>query len=340
MTYFTFFIFLLPNYTHSCRPVGWQVYVSYIAPFALIYAFNFFMFFFIIISLIRKQKKLSVETGNASLGMKTKAQVVLAVSLSLLFGIGWASGVPATQSFDVLWLRFLFELVFVVLTAFQGLFVFIMYGIRVRNVRLTWMKWFYIAIRDKNKALSISYGLGSDGVPTKRSKPIQSASNVYTLGTFDTGMTDVNLASYTHATSAFNLSSSSHSPVPTPESCVCPSPTPYKSDATPSVNLPTSVESHQRSFPKSRTRKLTIVPSSRSQPHVIIINQDSPSSLSEVSEDQHSPSSLSEVSEDQHTDSCSDKNEMLSKDLENGKSTVSSEADGSEDFVLINQNTD
>ena len=304
-------ISFLPTLTCSCRPTGWQLYVSYIAPFVLIYTFNFVMFLVIIINLIRKQRKLSAETGNANLGVKTKAQVVLAVSLSLLFGIGWGIGVPATQSLPVAWLRFCFQLAFVVLVGFQGLFIFIMYGIRVRNVRLTWMKWFYIIIRDRNKVLSITYGLGSDGAPSKSSKAISSTSNQYTLGTFDSGAADVDLSSYAHITSNFNQSPNSPSPIPSPVSCISSLPIPDKSTDN---TLSPSAQSPQPSLPKPRmTKMLSIIPTSQSPPHT----------------------------GNQNIDDSSDKSNMLSEDYQENGSTVSSEADNiSYKLVFINENTD
>ena len=284
------------------------------------------MFLVIIINLIRKQRKLSAETGNANLGVKTKAQVVLAVSLSLLFGIGWGIGVPATQSLPVAWLRFCFQLAFIVLVGFQGLFIFIMYGFRVRNVRLTWMKWFYIIIRDRNKVLSITYGLGSNSAPSKSSKPILSTSNQYTLGTFDSGAADVDLASYAHVTSNFSQSPSSPSPIPSPVSCVSSLPIPDKStDNTPS----SSAQSPQPSLPKPRmTKMLSIIPSSQSPPRTIIVK---PSSAS----------SPPVILENQNIDDSSDKSKILSEDYQENGSNVSSEADNkSYKLVFINENTD
>ena len=109
--------------------------------------------------------------------------------------------IPATESLPVNYLRYCFELAFIVLVGFQGLFVFVMYGVRLKSVRLTWKKWFFILIGDQDKAVSIElssreiYQRGS----TKHRFP-NVAHDMPVMGKFDsfpTSSTNVELKCYT-----------------------------------------------------------------------------------------------------------------------------------------------
>ena len=71
---------------------------------------------------------------------------MIALTLSLLFGLGWGVGLLATQSlYTVTAIRDLFAALFILLTSFQGLFIFLMHCARSREVRLQWTKWIYKA---------------------------------------------------------------------------------------------------------------------------------------------------------------------------------------------------
>ena len=99
---------------------------------------------------------MSGATGNKDLELTFRKRLVISVALSILFGLGWVLGLAGTRSFSVNYLRYSFQIVFIVLCAFQGLFIFIAYGLRLQKVRLAWLKWFYIAVGQHNKALSIA----------------------------------------------------------------------------------------------------------------------------------------------------------------------------------------
>ena len=121
---------------------------------------------------------MSGATGNKELELTFKKRLVISVTLSILFGLGWAIGLAGTRSLSVNYLRYSFQIVFVVLSAFQGLFIFIAYGLRLQKVRLIWLKWLYIVVGKHDLALSIATR------DTVRFSRPQFNHNM-TLGTFD-----------------------------------------------------------------------------------------------------------------------------------------------------------
>lgn len=134
---------------YSCRAFDLPFYLGMIAPFVIIYLFNWSVFVIIFTSLLRKgcSKKLR-ETKDTSKAVKAelKKQFFVAVTLSILLGLGWGIGLPATQSFIKTGaIRDVFAALFVLLTAFQGLFIFIMHCLRSPEVCKVWAGWFKMA---------------------------------------------------------------------------------------------------------------------------------------------------------------------------------------------------
>ena len=126
---------------------------------------------------------MSGSTGNKELQLSLKKRLVIAISLSVLFGLGWGIGLAGTQSLSVDFLRYSFQIIFILLTAFQGFFLFVAYGVRLRKVRLTWLKWLYIVSGQPDKASSVDV----TGTFQQSSKGRQSPSfqRQYTLGDFE-----------------------------------------------------------------------------------------------------------------------------------------------------------
>lgn len=88
-------------------------------------------------------KKKFKESSTADSQMSLKQQFMIAITLSLLFGLGWGIGLLATQEIQSEVVRNLFSALFILLTAFQGLFIFLMHCIRSKEVRKEWKRWFY-----------------------------------------------------------------------------------------------------------------------------------------------------------------------------------------------------
>ena len=128
-----------------------------VIPFLIIYIFNWTLFFIIIVSLLCKSFNSTAKQKQENTSFVCQ-QLIIIVVLSILFGLGWGVGLFATQDIhSSKTIRDIFAAVFVVITAFHGLFIFIMQCVRSQDVRNVWKKWFCGATR-KNTSECSSYG--------------------------------------------------------------------------------------------------------------------------------------------------------------------------------------
>ena len=144
----------------SCRAFGAPFYVGIIVPFVTIYLFNWVIFLIIIISLLQKTITSSRKTSYSEKkqDMKVwKQQLMIAITLSVMFGLGWGIGLPATQALYTTAVRDTFSVLFILLTAFQGLFIFIMRCARSAEVVNQWKKWFSCVTIGKSEILTTCY---------------------------------------------------------------------------------------------------------------------------------------------------------------------------------------
>ena len=66
---------------------------------------------------------------------------MIAITLSILFGLSWGIGLPATQALHTTAIRDTFSVLFILLTAFQGLLIFLLRCARSTEVVDQWKKW-------------------------------------------------------------------------------------------------------------------------------------------------------------------------------------------------------
>ena len=135
-------------------------------PFLVIYIFNCTVFLIIIISLIRKQHKKEVKSDKKLDPKELKKHLIIAITLSLLLGLGWGFGIPATQGVKNVAVRTLLQALFIIFTAFQGLFIFILQCLRSQIAHSQWWKWYNGITGHKQK-----YDIGkstSAGAKTKK----------------------------------------------------------------------------------------------------------------------------------------------------------------------------
>ena len=107
------------------------------------------MFFIIFVSLIQRSFQWKDVKSKNDKGKKSfvRQQLVIITTLSILFGLGWCIGLFATQDIHTnKTVRDLFAALFVILTAFHGLFIFIMHCLRSKEVRYTWKKGIFIVM--------------------------------------------------------------------------------------------------------------------------------------------------------------------------------------------------
>ena len=96
-----------------------------------------------------------------------RQQLSIAVTLSILLGLGWGIGLLATQDIHTNKIvRDLFAALFVIITAFHGLLIFIMHCLCSKEVRNTWKWRFYGATGKDFNALALS------AISNKFKKPV------------------------------------------------------------------------------------------------------------------------------------------------------------------------
>lgn len=121
-----------------------------IAPFVAIYIFNWIVYIMTFVGLIKRSlDKMKAEDGDSSVHRFLRQQLITAVLLSTLLGIGWGIGLLVTEDVASTVGSHILSTIFVLLTAFHGLFVFIMHCLRSQDVRNEWKQWFFGLTRQK-----------------------------------------------------------------------------------------------------------------------------------------------------------------------------------------------
>ena len=130
-----------------------------IVPFLIIYLFNWVVFIIIIVSLLRKNFQTDIKTKDKNNITFVRQQVIITVTLSILLGLGWGIGLLATQDIHTnKTVRDLFAALFVIITAFHGLFIFIMHCLCSKEIRNTWKVWFFgVSGKDFNELASSAF---------------------------------------------------------------------------------------------------------------------------------------------------------------------------------------
>lgn len=158
-------------YPCRCRAQRIPFYVGTIAPFITVYIFNWVMFVIIYFSIL-KQSFHSQSASSSSNSMqekltKIKKRLRAAVVLSVIFGLGWGLGLPATQAHGSDIMRYVFAISFNTFSAFQGTMIFIFHCIDSQDIRDEWRKWFPICF-DKKSQSAVSYAFPHPAVQQKK----------------------------------------------------------------------------------------------------------------------------------------------------------------------------
>ena len=159
-----------------------------VVPFLIIYIFNWMVFFIIIFSLLHKtwtSKNSKKKEENISF---VRQQLVIVTVLSILFGLGWGIGLIATQDiYDNEWVRDMFAALSVIITAFHGLFLFIMHCLRSKDVQNVWKQVFYGKLSGKFQMYR-SHARSSENKDTSRKKASTSTLPLVEVMTIDNSM--------------------------------------------------------------------------------------------------------------------------------------------------------
>ena len=121
---------------------GAAFYIGLIVPFILIYLFNWVIYIVILCTLVFRNCRKKADKDTRKL---IKQNLLAAVMLSVLFGLGWGIGLAATTGIPNVGVRDFFSALFILCTAFQGVMVFCLQTVRSKEVRNVWSKWFYRA---------------------------------------------------------------------------------------------------------------------------------------------------------------------------------------------------
>ena len=149
-------LILLPSpylfQTCSCRVHDNSFWSGLLVPFGIIYIINWIIFILIFASLLCRPNVR--KTGNNGNFHKLKANFMIALGLSLLFGMGWAVGLLASSDLPGA-VRYPAEWIFTLMTAFLGVYLFALYILRSSEARGLWKRWF-LCQRKKKPFVGVS----------------------------------------------------------------------------------------------------------------------------------------------------------------------------------------
>lgn len=115
------------------------------------------MFILILFSLICKNKEFKAQDQVKSKWMRVKRHSIIAVTLCTLFGMGWGVGLAATEGLRNRVAVTILQAIFIIITAFHGLYLFLMYCLRLEDAQNEWKSWMNVLIcKGKTKPTKIS----------------------------------------------------------------------------------------------------------------------------------------------------------------------------------------
>ncbi len=122
---------------YSCRATEWPFYFGFINPFILLHVFDWIMFIVILASIIQHQKNI---TQSKEIRKSQRDNVIIALSLAVVFGLGWGFGLLTTSS-SIRALTATFQAIFSIFVGAQGVLLFLLHGLRNSDVRELWKGW-------------------------------------------------------------------------------------------------------------------------------------------------------------------------------------------------------
>ena len=136
----------------SCRPTQWPFWFGFVASFALVYIFNWVLFTITMVTLciLRRNAVKSATNTNVYTTSVIAKHLLVAVILSLLFGVGWAFGLIGTSSQLPEEAYTPAQYIFSIFMGIQGVLIFLLHAVRSPEAREEWKKWWYTATCRRN----------------------------------------------------------------------------------------------------------------------------------------------------------------------------------------------
>lgn len=134
------------------------------------------MFIVILVSITKHKRRISIQTKTQD-NLKTyKEGLIIALSLAVVFGLGWGFGLLAT-SYPAEEVTITFQIIFSIFVGAQGTLLFLLHGVRNSDARKIWKGWltsFGIATR-------MSYIISSSTKSTAKTPHISQTLGMSTL---------------------------------------------------------------------------------------------------------------------------------------------------------------
>jgi hypothetical protein len=130
------------NYTleYFCRPDNWPFYVGFVAPFIIIYIFNWVMFVLIMINLTIAMKR-KIEVYKRPKLKQIRQIFFISLILSVNFGFGWIVGLAVSGQSPDSPIYLLFTYIFSIFVSIQGILIFALQCVRSKPARELWIHW-------------------------------------------------------------------------------------------------------------------------------------------------------------------------------------------------------
>ena len=105
-----------------------------------LYVFDWIMFVVILVSVIKNKHNSQKLKSNESSTKLHKENLIIALSLAVVFGLGWGFGLLTTSS-SIEGLTTTFQVIFSIFVGAQGALLFLLHGVRNPDVRAVWKGW-------------------------------------------------------------------------------------------------------------------------------------------------------------------------------------------------------
>ncbi len=137
---------------YSYRATQWPFWFGFLVPFLTLYVFDWIMFIIILVSITKQRhqgseltlKRMKTQKSNTTKRTHSnsvhKKNFIVALSLAVMFGLGWGFGLLAT-SYLAEGLTIALQVIFSIFVGAQGFLLFLLHGIRNPDARKLWNKW-------------------------------------------------------------------------------------------------------------------------------------------------------------------------------------------------------